>query len=798
VPIKRITAYDGFDLTANGVHAGIAADDLFSTWRNDLDERPRPGAHPAIGAVAMSARRVTVDITFPSGASAQTINTAFQTLMGGLQPDQPHDPEDPRYLVAELADGSDTPVRRPAVIEGPLEALAGGVNGFRVVFVSPDPAWRLVTPTTASSNALAGNSSSWISLSVPNGGQARAWPVVTLDPTSQETTGRYKYRHTFTLTNNNEQDIVGEAFELDVGDTAAWVASAGGASSDESNVWLFRDGLPVPRELVAFNRTKSTMWFYVGHVPAQSVATFDLCYGGTGPGPEELVARNDVIPAFDITHATPTTTTGSTTTVVNFAGSPGWYTNQWANGAIYFLTGALAGTGRNISSSTADTVTVSSALGGSPASGVVALLRTSRQVELGSTARQLYQVQLVERGELQRGLWYLDSVSDRPSEAAFDHPGSWEPNLYLDNPGTDVFNQSDYLYYDFGADTDPFAILDADRCARGTSRLANAGAADGIAFHSIWPITLWQFDGQFKNPNGICTAIFGGREDETRDWTILREVTTVTDAVTLTSFGVSGVVPQTGTKHLVAAVIPADEEAIGPDWQRITGTRTSGGTSASSTVTDGTLAGAYADDQFNEATLVITHGTGAGRRRAVTDYAGSSGQFTISGTWGVDLDDTSRFEVVNKRLVATLRTNTTWFMTLDYSELNLSALSAQALNYPANMTIRLDGGAGAVAPYWFLRIGQEEDDERALHMTATSRNIRVDCAERKAEIVDNSGDVISDVTAYVFAGYLRADGTVVAADEWLPMSPGAHTLYFRNEAITIYDVDVELAEGYLG
>jgi hypothetical protein len=64
--------------------------------------------------------------------------------------------------------------------------------------------------------------------------------------------------------------------------------------------------------------------------------------------------------------------------------------------------------------------------------------------------------------------------------------------------------------------------------------------------------------------------------------------------------------------------------------------------------------------------------------------------------------------------------------------------------------------------------------------------------------VDNSGDVISDVTAYVFAGYLRADGTVIKADEWLPMTPGAHTLYFRNEAITIYDVDVELAEGYLG
>ena len=671
MPIKRVTAYDGFDLTANGMFAGINADDLFSTWANRIDERGRPGTHPAIGAVAMSARRITVDLTFPNGASAQTINTAFQTLMGGLQPDKPYDPQTPRYLVAQLADGSDTPVQRPAVIEGPLEALSGGINGFRVVFVSADPAWRLVTPATATlanaganrlqpynhtfltnltgweqhsvtagvtyaasrgvtifddaagalllditantagagalveyrnstlfpaveggnwtlaasnrtSNAnitprlrlafldvaqslissstetdwvptantwtrrswsaiapagtafvrvilqayidTASNTGqvrfdwtglfedpdeaqSWDSVSLTNDGHARAWPVLTFESVNQAP-GSFpgRYRREIVLTNNADQPLIGEAVEVALGNTTTWVTADYGAASNGANVWFYRDGIEVPRQLEGFNTAYSAAWLYVDHLAAGESATIEVLYGGSGATALTL-SHPERLPAFDIRADTVTTTAGSTTTTLELAGAPGYGTDQWANGHALILTGALAGSGQRIASNDADTITLAATIGGSAASGVQVLLRRSYEVNLSvASARHVYDVRQVARdADEERGLWYADEGDTRPSNVRFDTPGAWEPFLYLDN--VDEKNQSDVVSIDVGGgDRDYFTILDCDRCGQGVARLANEGAADGIRFSSVFPIEAWQFDGAFKNPNGMCHA----------------------------------------------------------------------------------------------------------------------------------------------------------------------------------------------------------------------------------------------------------------------------------------------------
>jgi hypothetical protein len=784
MPIKRVVSYDSFDLTANGVHAGIAADDLFSTWRNDLDERSRPGAHPAIGAVAMSARRVTVDLTFPSGASAQTINTAFQTLMGGLQPDKPYDPENPRYLVAQLADGSDTPVRRPAVIEGPLEALSGGVNGFRVVFVSADPAWRLVTPADADLANITGNETvTWQTLSLPNNGQARAWPVLNFAVDTAETTGLHKYVRTILVANNNDQDMIGEAILLELGDTTTWVSASGGATSNGSNVYVFREGIEQRRDLIAFNTAYTLMWVYVEHLAAGESMTLEVVYGGTGTTPLQLTGTYR--PAFDNRGEDGTLTTGSTTTVMNVAGSPGWDTDQWKDGKVRIISGALAGQERNISASGSASITVSTAWGSSPVSGVAFVVWNSRNDRL------VWRVSVNERGDPYRGLWRLNTHDTKPSDVRFDAPGCWEHHLFLEN--NDVFNQTDFAWLEASSDFDPYAILDADRCGQGVTQLLNSGAADGIAFHSIWPLTQWHFDGQFKNPNGMCEAFFGSREDETRDWTEVRSVTTATDATTLTAFSAVDNALATDTRHLVAAVLPIDGASIGPTWARDTGSRTSGGAAGTNTFTDGTKTGRWVNGQFDDATVVIVSGTGAGQRRLVSSTT-DAGLVTTVNNWTEALDDTSRYEIINSTLVATVRTNTRWYVERDVTDLSIGTISAQALNYPANMILGIDSGTtGTDYPYYRLRIGQED---RVLFLDVDDVLV-LDCPNKKAVVEFGSGSE-RDVTAYVVSEYVRSATDITLTDEWLPLTPGSHSLKILNSGMATFDLDVDLSEGYLG
>lgn len=69
-----------------------------------------------------------------------------------------------------------------------------------------------------------------------------------------------------------------------------------------------------------------------------------------------------------------------------------------------------------------------------------------------------------------------------------------------------------------------------------------------------------------------------------------------------------------------------------------TGTATAG-TAAS--LTDGGIAGDYANDFFNGYTLKITGGTGEGQTATVTDYVGASGQFLFTALSGGSTPDTT-------------------------------------------------------------------------------------------------------------------------------------------------------------
>jgi hypothetical protein len=69
-----------------------------------------------------------------------------------------------------------------------------------------------------------------------------------------------------------------------------------------------------------------------------------------------------------------------------------------------------------------------------------------------------------------------------------------------------------------------------------------------------------------------------------------------------------------------------------------TGTATAG---AATYLTDGGIAGDYADDFFNTFTIKITAGTGEGETAAVTDYDGTLGKFTFAALSGGSTPDTT-------------------------------------------------------------------------------------------------------------------------------------------------------------
>ena len=67
-------------------------------------------------------------------------------------------------------------------------------------------------------------------------------------------------------------------------------------------------------------------------------------------------------------------------------------------------------------------------------------------------------------------------------------------------------------------------------------------------------------------------------------------------------------------------------------------------TGASSTITLTSSASAT-DDRYNNFTITITGGTGAGQSKLITDYVGSTKVATISGTWTTNPDNTSVYSI---------------------------------------------------------------------------------------------------------------------------------------------------------
>lgn len=652
------------------------------------------------------------------------------TLLGITDP---YD-ETERVLAVQLNDGT------------PCQAYAA-LAGYRfedtqlyMAFSLADPVWR--KPAAVTHGPVTWTGTAPAVLTVPNSGKARANLTVTVRPTALDTAADvFGSRRTFTVTNNSDNPLRRFPYELDMGDTSAW------APTDATKLWLFQDGIAQPRDIINLDDTQSYMWFLINELAPGATATYEIAWDAATDSPTLTGANR---PAFDVTWDRRAILV-SAPALVTYSGTP-FRTDQWRRGRIKILSGTGSGQERRILSNSTSTISLDIDWITIPDATSVSLLTMSHN------DRWIYDCAPNERNNSNRGLWYQNRGQSKPSVIMFDVPGGWFRILKNDN--NDEKNNSRTFGVDTGGGVDYFNGLDADRTAQGWSSLQESGQADGVAFSSPVEIDGWRFYYQFKNPNAICLAQFGFRESGAEDWEWFLEDSTDHAALTLSAVQDTTFVED--IRHLIATLQPANEEVIPVSWKRDTGSWTGGGLG---TIFDDTKE--WATDQWVGAKVTITAGTGIRQVRTVT--SNTSVSLTITPNWNKQPNDDSRFEVVNKKLVATLRGAYTWEVRLNTSKVTNTALSTTIVpNYALVRSLTLGGGPDGIAPYQQVRISM---DGRSVHLAGTEE-VRINGETRRAGVYTTaSGAFVRDITNAVRVQNIETDNQTYLAPEWMLIGP---------------------------
>lgn len=774
----RLISYGGWIVPTNLLDARVPWDSWRDVLRNSVNVRNRTGQSPSLGSGGIGERRTTISFSPVDGLGGAPLDQYVDELLAGLDLTDIR----PKLLVLERPDGIQ--VQRLAIVENPFGAPADpSRNAVVTTFVSADPIWRQVTPDAEVSVIV--NQSTTTDLAVTNTGPATVSPVITIDLSGLIFPGdgtAFLTRFQFSVTNNSDETFTRRPIQIKLGNTADWVTSFH-ANASGTNVHVYLNGKEIRRKLINFNQLLSYMWMVVDHLSPGGVATYDILIGDQlGTNALTLVGKNS--PVFDTEWSFKSGAAGGTSTTFVVSGSTGWDTDQWKDAYVEVLSGTGAGQKRIITANVGgNPVTISSAwTSGIPDATSTYLLYFS------DNSRWVYNVRQIERTYGPRGLYWIDTGQSKPEDFSYDSPGSWYPYLFLDN--NDEKNQSLVGFPVTIGTTDYYSGLDADRTWEGGSNLKDEGEADGLAFNSPLPINTWTFDGQFKNPNAMAKAFYGARLSASTEWGLAREILTANTA--LTAFAALQVTLPANTRQLVAALLPVDESLIPTDWARQTGNWTGGGLSS---IQDDSKD--WASGQWTNATVRLIAGIGAGASRTVA----SSGTNTLNVTpnWPVQPDDTTKYEVINKKLVATLRSGDRWVMTFNTTNqiVTDAVLASPSEAFVIKGTIDSYATTGGGLPRDRIRIGV---DKRILVLTSLEALI-IDCDGRRAAIHDAlSGDRKRDVTDMIRVETLDdQDPAAVArlATRWMPLPFGLSTIKAANQNTFSWRLAVTITPGWL-
>jgi hypothetical protein len=568
--------------------------------------------------------------------------------------------------------------------------------------------------------------------------------------------------------------------EVALGDTSTWAGPP-----IAGRVCVFLDGLEVPASISAGMGLAGPCyaWIIVSELAPGASLTYDVVWNGATAA---KVLSGPDIPAFD----TSSYRGVSSAVAVNrlyVAGTP-WDLDQFTGGEVTIITGTGAGQTRSVvSQPVANMLAISPNWTVQPPAGSTFLVRQSSNTSWNYRVRQTEHAGAGDR----RGLWYLNRGQTKPSMAVFDVPGGWYRLLRYDN--NDEKNQSRWVGIvpeGGSADADYYALLDADRTAQGWTKLPEEGQGDSVGLSCPITITGWRFDWVFRNPNGIARAQFGARESGAEDWELFIDNADIYQ--TLTPQTPQDLTFTADMRHLIATLGPSNEEEIPVSLIRDQGSRTGGGTI---TLFDDSKS--WQPGQWRGAKVRIVDGTGAGQARTVQDN--SSVALTLTSAWGTIPSDDSRYEVVNKVLIATLRTGTTWQVRLSGTGLSVSAVAGETAIFAQKRSFFLSQVETLAFPYQEIRIGL---DGRRVFLTDTEE-LRIDGRSRRALIYQAGTNVLKgDATSGVRVNDVVSADTGYYAPEWLPVfavpaDTATATLILPNQATDVtVALGAHLTEGW--
>lgn len=754
----------------------------------DIAQRitPRTGNTSIVAPGQISPRRVTVDFAY---VGTDDVRGAVDELLGLLDPTD----QNARPLVGLRYDLAEVSV--DARVEVPTDQDANGsLNGLRVVFVSEDPKWVETTETIET----ASGSVSPFPVALTNAGQATVFPVYRIGWGAQHgavgTVVGQQYRKRMTLTNTQEHTLAPFPYRIALGDTAALV-TASKAQADGDDLRIFIDGKDSTRKLLGWNKIVSYAWVTIPGMDAGEVLTIDVVYGNasaTDP-PEWDSVRDLTRPVPDLGTETGTATGGSTTTLVRASAT--WEADRWYDGFVTMLTGTPANIGlsREITSNSGTTLTFSPAF-----PSAVANLDTYL-ITMSTNARWIYQTLVAERTDYDRGRFNVNSTQFTPSAISYDAPGSWTPATVWDN--RDSFGIKRYSMLTMGgSDKDPFALFDAARMWEGNdSRVSQAGTHDGMSLTTPVPITGCQWFYLFDNPNAMAQAYMGVRASGAEDWAEVVIDDTATSGPLSSPFLESSIQTDFGDVYqIVHALGPVNGEEIALDWERDTGSATSGTTTV---MTD--AAKEWAVDQFDNGYLKMLSGANVGRRRAISSNTSTA---ITTAAFPVANADGDRYVVTNKRLKATLRDDDALIVLLDSTKLTDSGLGTETAVYDVAFALWVgdDGPAGDPDGQHRVLLGYatngtvDAGDERRIFLSI-DETIEVNTGLRRIRIWDavaeEYGADLTDPAAIV----QWHNGTAwQRSATWLPLGVGDQTVWLEETNIGTLELDISYYASYLG
>jgi hypothetical protein len=345
------------------------------------------------------------------------------------------------------------------------------------------------------------------------------------------------------------------------------------------------------------------------------------------------------------------------------------------------------------------------------------------------------------------------------------------------------------------SDLDTFAILRARRSwSNAYTTWDGNGEADGVAFSSALPISHINIDYQWYNPNGLGKFVILQKEAQAEKWSEVFSDDAQED--TLTSESAVDVDLEDSPRHLYLGVVPVDGDQVDLARKGDSGSITASG---ASTVTDS--AALWHTNQWVGATVAVRIPDSAGYDKRTVDH-NSATLITATTDFGYDHDGGDQYllQFRGDLPYAEADSDETCEITFDTSDISVGSLGGEASDYDLNLTIQLDGGVdGSAYPYRVIKIGYLGTGRRL--MVNTSQHLVIDCDRMRADLYTNT-TWNKSVPWAVDVRQIDEDPVTGAetdrvADDWLPISPGTHTLYVSEDAMGTLDVDVTFRAGYL-